>query len=60
MSDQTVRNIVLGTILFLAFFIVSYMDADEEKLKQSLYCENVKDGLWPDYKVIYQEECEKE
>ncbi len=60
MSDQTARNIVLGCLLIIVFLIVSNMDAEAESIEQSLYCENVKAGLWPDYRFAYQEVCEKE
>lgn len=45
----------LAGILLFALFIGSIDDCQETKNEGDLYCEMVRDGLWPNYKSI---ECE--
>ena len=46
-------GVALSTTIGLAHSL-SYQDALAE---QQAYCENVDQGIWPDYKKIYKKVC---
>lgn len=39
-------------VLLALYGIVSRSDYEDEKANELLYCKNVRDGIWPDYKEI--------
>jgi len=43
-----------------AFGIVGGMDYEDAEAQQALYCDNVANGVWPDYDKIYDSECTPE
>lgn len=45
--------------ILLVLGIVGNMDYADELREAQAYCNNVADGIWPDYKGIYQKECKK-
>jgi hypothetical protein len=44
----------------LLWSIASTMDYNDAQRAEIEYCRNVRDGLWPDYKSIYNKVCEEE
>lgn len=49
---------VLFILVLLAFLsIVGKFDLIDEENETRIYCDMVKDGVWPDYKGIYEKEC---
>ena len=54
---STMAAIVTALIIWIAVSTMSYDDATRE---QAEYCRHVRDGLWPDYKGIYDKVCEEE
>ena len=40
---------VLLITMAVLFCLVSSYDIDQAEQSKALYCENVKDGVWPDY-----------
>lgn len=51
----------------LALFIVcvlmsltAQMDMDDALQQQRVYCDNVYNGVWPDYEKSYSTQCEKD
>jgi len=51
---------IIAAVLAIAaaFGLVGAMDAEDAEMQASLYCDNVKLGLWPDYAGTYVSECE--
>lgn len=46
------------TVFALAMVIVGKMERTDAKLNQLQYCNNVRDGVWPDYeRGRYKLEC---
>jgi len=56
---QDLTSIAAVLAIVAAFGIVGGMDYKDEQAQQALYCDNVKSGVWPDYKGTYVSECEK-
>ena len=54
---STMTSIVTALLIWIA---VSTMDYDDAQRAEIEYCRNVRDGLWPDYKGIYDKVCEEE
>lgn len=52
---STMAAIVTALLLWIA---VSTMDYDDAQRAEIEYCRNVRDGLWPDYRGIYEEACD--
>ena len=61
--DTSIKNKrpILAIIIVMAIWIIastmSYNDAQRAEIE---YCQHVRDGLWPDYKGIYDKVCEEE
>lgn len=49
----------IAALLFLASLWVLRADVESAKVLDSIYCENVEQGVWPDYKGIYDTMCVK-
>ncbi len=49
--------IVTALVIWIA---VSTMDYDDAQRAEIEYCQHVRDGLWPDFKGIYDKVCEEE
>ena len=61
--DTSIKNKrpILAIIIVMAIWIaVSTMDYDDAQRAEVEYCQHVRDGLWPDYKGIYDKVCEEE
>jgi len=44
--------------IFIALLsIVGHFDYDDKKRDELIYCNNVKSGVWPDFKGISKEVC---
>ena len=52
---STLAAIVTALIIWIA---VSTMDYDDAQRAEIEYCRNVRDGLWPDYRGIFEEVCD--
>jgi len=52
---STMAAIVTALLLWIA---VSTMDYDDAQRAEVEYCQHVRDGLWPDFKGIYEEACD--
>ena len=48
------------TTALVIWIAVSTMDYDDAQRAEIEYCQHVRDGLWPDYKGIYDKVCEEE
>ena len=49
--------IVTALVIWIAASTMDYNDAQRAEIE---YCQHVRDGLWPDYKGIYNKVCEEE
>lgn len=56
------RNTIIGAAVVIALIallgLVGNMDYQDEIAEADLYCKNVHELIWPDYKGIYEKECE--
>ena len=43
--------------VLLLIGVVGHFDYEDAKLSEQNYCQNVHDGIWPDYNSIYDEVC---
>lgn len=55
---------LFGKLIWLFIFAIivfAALDGDYEaaKFEEKIYCQNVKDGVWPDYKNIYNDVCKE-
>ncbi len=51
-------RIIFSVIALLVLFgVVGAMDYEDEVEAEALYCNNVKDKVWPDYKGTYKKYC---
>lgn len=49
---------VIGVVLIAAaVIVVGMMDKQALDEQQRQYCNNVRDGVWPDYEHTYKESC---
>lgn len=53
------RYILLAIVGIVLFVISQNMAYNDDLEQQRQYCQNVKDGLWPDYNHTYAKECQK-
>ena len=51
------KYIILFIVFSLIYAFASESDYQEAVRSHRVYCEMVKDGVWPDYKGIYGKEC---
>ena len=52
---------IAGIVAFVALLgMVGQMDFEDEARAHLLYCDNVANGVWPDYDKIYDSECTPE
>lgn len=54
MSPKAALALLLAAVLVAS--CMSRQDIDEE---QARYCKNVAEGVWPDYKKIFEKSCKK-
>lgn len=48
----------LGLALIVAgVVIVGIADKQDAELEQQTYCQNVREGVWPDYHHTFKDEC---
>lgn len=48
---------LLSGVVVMAVALVGDMDYDDHIREAELYCKNVHEELWPDYKQSYEEDC---
>ena len=53
------RYVLLAIVGIVLFVISQNMAYNDDMEQQRQYCQNVKDGLWPDYNHTYAKECQK-
>lgn len=51
------RQVVGLVAIIAAVIVVGMMDKQDAELEQQRYCNNVRDGVWPDYHGTYKDEC---
>lgn len=54
---STLAAIVTALLIWI---IASTMDYNDATREQAEYCQHVSEGLWPDFKGIYDKVCEEE
>lgn len=57
MNRQNILTVVVILAVFALVLLVGTMDATDAEQEQEMYCEYVRDGVWPDYKQTYEEHC---
>lgn len=57
MNKNTIIGIAAIAALLAALGVVGNMDYQDEIAEADLYCKNVHELIWPDYKGIYGKEC---
>jgi len=62
MSDKIKGLFALLALLafILLMVVVGQMDYEDEQAQAALYCDNVRTGVWPDFKGTYEKHCESE
>lgn len=50
-------RIVAAVLLAVVIAIALGCGPDETEVEQKQYCDNVRDGYWPDYNGSYKAEC---
>lgn len=58
MNKNTIIGITAIVSLLVVLGVVGNMDYQDELAEADLYCKNVHELIWPDYKGIYEKECE--
>lgn len=55
------KNTIIGAAVVIALIallgLVGNMDYEDAVNQADLYCQNVHEGVWPDYNEIYDKEC---
>lgn len=54
---QFLQTVAALAFVLILFGIVGGMDAEDAEASADLYCQMVKDRVWPDYQGIYLQEC---
>ena len=52
-------GILLAAIGVMLMLIIGRMDYQDAERELAVYCEMVQAGHWPDYRQIYEEECQR-
>lgn len=52
---STLAAIVTALLIWIIASTMDYNDAAQAEVE---YCQHVRDGLWPDFKGIYEEACD--
>jgi len=52
-------GILLAAIGVMLMLIIGRMDYQDAEREHAHYCEMVQAGHWPDYRQIYEEECQR-
>jgi len=55
--SKTVKSCIFVALLVFIIGIVGRLDADDEKEESQIYCQNVDDGIWPDFKNVKETAC---
>lgn len=58
MSDIPEHFLALIAVIIASMFLVGTSEYEDALADQQIYCKNVSDGAWPDYKGVYAEACE--
>ena len=54
---STLAAIVTALLIWIIASTMDYTNAQRAEIE---YCKHVRDGLWPDFKGIYDKVCEEE
>lgn len=59
-SDYLLPPLIIAAITGLIFWGMFALGEpyDDQKADQARYCEMVREGVWPDYRETFAEECE--
>lgn len=61
MSNERIKpwgRIAIVAALLLLIGLVGTMDYQDEIAEENAYCQNVAEGIWPDYNGTYDRWCE--
>lgn len=58
-ARNSMKNYIVFAVIVVLIGLVGHMDQKDEIIELRIYCENVRDGVWPDYNNIYELECKK-
>ena len=58
MSDIPEHFLALIAVIIASMFLVGTSEYEDALADQQIYCKNVSDGTWRDYKGLYAEACE--
>ena len=53
-STRSILTIIIVMAIWITASTMDYSDATQAEVE---YCRHVRDGLWPDYKGIFEEVC---
>ena len=51
------RKLLIGLAILFALTVLALVGIDDTALEQQQYCNNVREGVWPDYAKTYKDEC---
>ena len=54
------KTVLIAVAVVALFGIVGHFDYEDAKAEEALYCDNVKNCVWPDYEGTYAKVCEAE
>lgn len=54
------RFLFVAVAMTIALSLAAQMDEADARAAAANYCDNVYNGIWPDYDNIYSEQCEKD
>ena len=53
MQDIPEHLLALIAVIIASMFLVGTSEYEDALADQEVYCKNVSDGVWPDYKGLY-------
>lgn len=56
-NRKLAKNLGITALFVVLVGIVGTMDYEDAIAEADLYCQNVHDGVWPDYEGTYAKEC---
>ena len=57
MKKENIVKIFMLTLIIVLGIVVMSMDYEDEMREHQYYCDSVAEGLHPDYRGIYHEQC---
>lgn len=56
-TSITIKLSLIIVALVFVIGIVGRLDTEDQKQELAIYCDNVSQNVWPDYKNIYKSAC---